>query len=153
MVHAPRQLFSTIAAGSAGCDCCWARHMYSRFFDSNAYIDKGDWLPTADATRIERRNAIELNTLILTGFLNFFLFFAFFLFGDAVPVCERRVNLLVYSFSFHRHSYIGFILGFASSIHNKLQILYISPRSKQKGPMTFLPGPPVPIVPMTYPPL
>jgi hypothetical protein len=35
------------------------------------------------------------------------------------PVCERRVNLLVYSLSFHRHSYIGFILAFASSIHNK----------------------------------
>ncbi len=35
------------------------------------------------------------------------------------PVCERRVNLLVYSLSLHRHSYIGFILDFASSIHNK----------------------------------
>ncbi len=35
------------------------------------------------------------------------------------PVCERRVNLLVYSLSLHRHSYIGFILAFASSIHNK----------------------------------
>ncbi len=34
-------------------------------------------------------------------------------------VCERRVNLLVYSLSLHRHSYIGFILAFASSIHNK----------------------------------
>ncbi len=45
-------------------------------------------------------------------------------------MCERRVNLLVYSFSFkklfldvaysfHRHSYIGFILVFDSSIHNK----------------------------------
>jgi hypothetical protein len=34
------------------------------------------------------------------------------------PVCERRVNLLVYSFSLHRHSYIGFILAFASLIHN-----------------------------------
>ncbi len=32
---------------------------------------------------------------------------------------ERRVNLLVYSLSLHRHSYIGFILAFASSIHNK----------------------------------
>jgi hypothetical protein len=31
---------------------------------------------------------------------------------------ERRVNLLVYSLSLHRHSYIGFILAFASSIHN-----------------------------------
>jgi hypothetical protein len=29
------------------------------------------------------------------------------------------VNLLVYSLSLHRHSYIGFILDFASSIHNK----------------------------------
>jgi hypothetical protein len=36
-------------------------------------------------------------------------------------VCERRVNLLVYSLSLHRHSYIGFILAFASSIHNKQQ--------------------------------
>ncbi len=35
------------------------------------------------------------------------------------PVCERRVNLLVYSLSLHRHSYIGFTLAFASSIHNK----------------------------------
>ncbi len=35
--------------------------------------------------------------------------------------CERRVNLLVYSLSLHRHSYIGFILAFASSIHNKQQ--------------------------------
>jgi hypothetical protein len=36
-------------------------------------------------------------------------------------VCENRVNLLVYSLSLHRHSYIGFILAFASSIHNKQQ--------------------------------
>ncbi len=36
-------------------------------------------------------------------------------------MCERRVNLLVYSLSLHRHSYIGFILAFASSIHNKQQ--------------------------------
>jgi hypothetical protein len=35
------------------------------------------------------------------------------------PVCERRVDLLVCSLSLHRHSYIGFILAFASSIHNK----------------------------------
>jgi hypothetical protein len=34
-------------------------------------------------------------------------------------VCERRVDLLVCSLPLHRHSYIGFILGFASSIHNK----------------------------------
>ncbi len=34
-------------------------------------------------------------------------------------MCERRVNLLVYSFSLHQHSYIGFILAFASLIHNK----------------------------------
>ncbi len=37
-------------------------------------------------------------------------------------MCERRVNLLVYSLSLHRHSYIGFILAFASSIHNKQSI-------------------------------
>ncbi len=37
------------------------------------------------------------------------------------PVCVRRVILLVYSLSLHRHSYIGFILTFASSIHNKQQ--------------------------------
>jgi hypothetical protein len=36
-------------------------------------------------------------------------------------VCESRVNLLVYSLSLHRHSYIGFILDFASPIHNKQQ--------------------------------
>jgi hypothetical protein len=34
-------------------------------------------------------------------------------------LCERRVNLLVCSLPLHRHSYIGFILAFASSIHNK----------------------------------
>ncbi len=34
------------------------------------------------------------------------------------PVCARRVILLVYSLSLHRHSYIGFILAFVSSIHN-----------------------------------
>jgi hypothetical protein len=38
-------------------------------------------------------------------------------------VCERRVNLLVYSLSLHRHSYIGFILAFDSSIHNKQTII------------------------------
>ncbi len=37
-------------------------------------------------------------------------------------LCERHVNLLVYSLSLHRHSYIGFILDFASSIHNKQQL-------------------------------
>jgi hypothetical protein len=36
-------------------------------------------------------------------------------------VCERHVNLLVYSLSLHRHSYIGFILTFASSFHNNKQ--------------------------------
>jgi hypothetical protein len=35
------------------------------------------------------------------------------------PVCERRVDLLVCSLPLHRHSYIGFILAFALSIHNK----------------------------------
>jgi hypothetical protein len=34
-------------------------------------------------------------------------------------VCERRINLLVCSLSLHRHSCTGFILAFASSIHNK----------------------------------
>jgi len=38
------------------------------------------------------------------------------------PVCERRVNLLVYSLSLHRHSCIGFILSFASSIHNNNEV-------------------------------
>jgi hypothetical protein len=37
-------------------------------------------------------------------------------------VCERRVDLLVCSLPLHRHSYIGFILAFASSIHNKQQV-------------------------------
>jgi hypothetical protein len=36
-------------------------------------------------------------------------------------VCERRVDLLVCSLPLHRHSYIGFILTFASSFHNKQQ--------------------------------
>jgi hypothetical protein len=39
------------------------------------------------------------------------------------PVCEGRVNLLVCSLPLHRHSYIGFILTFVSSIHNKLEPL------------------------------
>ncbi len=34
-------------------------------------------------------------------------------------MCERRVDLLVCSLPLHRHSYIGFILAFPSSIHNK----------------------------------
>ncbi len=34
-------------------------------------------------------------------------------------MCERRVDLLVCSLPLHRHSYIGFILAFASSIHNE----------------------------------
>ncbi len=34
-------------------------------------------------------------------------------------MCERRVDLLVCSLPLHRHSYIGYILAFASSIHNK----------------------------------
>ncbi len=42
------------------------------------------------------------------------------------PVCERLVDLLVCSLPLHRHSYIGFILDFASSFHNKQQILPLS---------------------------
>ncbi len=38
------------------------------------------------------------------------------------PVCERRVDLLVCSLPLHRHSYIGFILAFASSFHNKQKV-------------------------------
>ncbi len=34
------------------------------------------------------------------------------------PVCARRVNFVVCSLPLHRHSYIGFILAFALSIHN-----------------------------------
>jgi hypothetical protein len=34
------------------------------------------------------------------------------------PVCARRVNLLVCSLPLHRHSYIGFLIDFTSSIHN-----------------------------------
>ncbi len=34
-------------------------------------------------------------------------------------MCERLVDLLLCSLPLHRHSYIGFILSFASSIHNK----------------------------------
>ena len=34
-------------------------------------------------------------------------------------MCERLVDLLVCSLPLHRHSYIGFILAFVSSIHNK----------------------------------
>ncbi len=36
-------------------------------------------------------------------------------------MCERRVDLIVCGLPLHRHSYIGFILDFASSIHNKQQ--------------------------------
>jgi hypothetical protein len=59
-------------------------------------------------------------------------------------VCERRVNLLVYSLSLHRHSYIGFILALASSIHNKQTVrLSTAPdilpdiRNEDWGPYTF----------------
>jgi hypothetical protein len=41
-------------------------------------------------------------------------------------VWEAR-KFLVYSLSLHRHSYIGFILAFASSIHNKLQLFVFHP--------------------------
>ncbi len=41
-------------------------------------------------------------------------------------MCERRVDLLVCSLPLHRHSYIGFILAFASSFHNKQQPLFCS---------------------------
>ncbi len=41
-------------------------------------------------------------------------------------MCESRVNLLVCSLPLHRHSYIGFILTFASSIHNKQKSLQLS---------------------------
>jgi hypothetical protein len=34
-------------------------------------------------------------------------------------VCASRVDLFVCSLPLHRHSYIGFILAFASSFHNK----------------------------------
>jgi hypothetical protein len=45
---------------------------------------------------------------------------------DGAPITSKShthpsVNLLVYSLSLHRHSYIGFILSFVSSIHNKLK--------------------------------
>jgi hypothetical protein len=42
-----------------------------------------------------------------------------YLSSNTNPVCERRVNLLVCSLPLHRHSYIGFILAFASLIHNR----------------------------------
>ncbi len=45
-------------------------------------------------------------------------------------MCERCVNLLVYSLSLHRHSYIGFILAFSSSIHNSIH-------NKQTLPLVF----------------
>jgi hypothetical protein len=41
-----------------------------------------------------------------------------------MTVCERRVNLLVYSLSLHRYSYVGFILDFTSSIHNKQTMIH-----------------------------
>ncbi len=40
------------------------------------------------------------------------------------PVCERPVDLLVCSLPLHRHSYIGFILTFSSSIHNKQKLFH-----------------------------
>jgi hypothetical protein len=48
------------------------------------------------------------------------------------PVCEWRVNLLVYSLSLHRHSSIGFILAFASLIHNKQQQKQRSQEGRKK---------------------
>jgi hypothetical protein len=47
--------------------------------------------------------------------------------SQKTPVCERRVNLLVYSLSLHRHSYVGFILSFASSIHRFIMSVTYSP--------------------------
>jgi hypothetical protein len=43
-------------------------------------------------------------------------------FFNSVAVCERCVDLLVCSLPLHRHSYIGFILAFASSIHDKQKV-------------------------------
>jgi hypothetical protein len=43
-----------------------------------------------------------------------------------------KPNNLVYSLSLHRHSYIGFILAFASSIHNKQTSLYSIQSSRPK---------------------
>ncbi len=57
------------------------------------------------------------------------------------PVCERHVNLLVCSLPLHRHSYMGFILDFASSIHNK-QTVFENPHPLQfshpPGDLTLL---------------
>ncbi len=44
------------------------------------------------------------------------------------PVCERRVDLLVCSLPLHQHSCVGFILAFASSIHNKQLSFVVAPR-------------------------
>jgi hypothetical protein len=55
------------------------------------------------------------------------------------PVCERRVDLLVCSLPLHRHSYIGFILAFTSSIHNKQQYsLHTRDSSRQPAPSPSL---------------
>jgi hypothetical protein len=48
------------------------------------------------------------------------------------PVYERRVNLLVCSLPLHRHSYTGFILVFASSIHNKQQSRWLPCRVEHR---------------------
>ncbi len=56
-------------------------------------------------------------------------------------MCERRVDLLVCSLPLHRHSCIGFILAFASSIHNK-QFLHSSRECGRTGAVG--PGPPHP---------
>jgi hypothetical protein len=63
------------------------------------------------------RHAALLFTLANFSFVN--LVFIFRCSSTTTnPVYERRVNLLVYSLSLHRHSYIGLILAFSSSIHN-----------------------------------
>ena len=81
--------------------------MYSRFFDENADLDKGEWLPTADATRIERRNAIaELNTLdsyrfpesFSVFFLRFFLVLFCILSGVYVPSACEACRFLIANF-------------------------------------------------------
>ncbi len=51
------------------------------------------------------------------------------------PVCERRVDLLVCSLPLHRHSYIGFILAFASSFHNKQQRILTRSVSQTISPL------------------
>jgi hypothetical protein len=69
----------------------------------------------------QKKPSVSPFTLANFSFVNLVFIFRFSS-STTNPVFARRVNLLVCSLPLHRHSYIGFILDFASSIHNKQRV-------------------------------